>query len=180
VVEAAGDLADELGYDRLTLAALAQHFEVAVPSLYKHIAGVDQLLAAVAAEAIAALGERLREATTRSPGRSLRPLAAAYREFAHRHPGRYAATVRAADPSTPAAVAAGESVLATVLTVLAEYGIEGEGAIDTTRAIRSALHGFVSLEAASGFGLPRDVDRSFGHLVAMLETALVSLAAASP
>lgn len=178
VVEAAGDLADEVGYDHLTLAAVAQHFGVAVPSLYKHIAGLDELLAALAVEAIATLGERLSTAAEAGPG--LRPLAEAYRQFARSHPGRYAATVRAADPSDPAARAATERVLATVGSVLEQYNLPSDGAmVDTTRAIRSALHGFVSLEAASGFGLPRDIDLSFHHLVAMLESALLNPVAAS-
>lgn len=42
---------------------------------------------------------------------------------------------------------------------------------DATRALRSALHGFVSLEAAGGFGLPRDVDRSFSRLVTAVDSA---------
>lgn len=180
VVEAAGDLADQLGYDRLTLAAVAQHFGVAVPSLYKHIAGLDQLQAEVAAEAITELGKRLAAAIAGETGQGLRALAHAYRQYAHGHPGRYAATVRAADPSNPAAVAASEAVLSTVLSVLEGYGIKGDDAIDTTRAIRSALHGFVTLEAASGFGLPRDIDRSFDRLVTMLESALVRPVTASP
>jgi len=49
--------------------------------------------------------------------------------------------------------------------VLEGYGIEGDDAIDVTRSLRAALHGFVSLEAAGGFGLPADVDRSFDRLI---------------
>jgi hypothetical protein len=36
------------------------------------------------------------------------------------------------------------------------------------------LHGFVTLEAAGGFGLPRDVDRSFDRLVDALDAALTA------
>jgi Tetracyclin repressor-like, C-terminal domain len=46
--------------------------------------------------------------------------------------------------------------------------------VDATRALRSALHGFVMLENAGGFGLPRDVDRSFGQLVAAFDLAFRS------
>jgi hypothetical protein len=41
-----------------------------------------------------------------------------------------------------------------------------------SRALRSALHGFASLEAAGGFGLPRDVNRSYRFLVDTLITGL--------
>jgi len=36
------------------------------------------------------------------------------------------------------------------------------------RAFRSAVHGFVLLEAAGGFGIPVDLDDSFDRLVATL------------
>ncbi|HZD17315.1 MAG TPA: TetR-like C-terminal domain-containing protein [Actinomycetota bacterium] len=38
----------------------------------------------------------------------------------------------------------------------------------------AALHGFVSLEALGGFGLPRRVGRSFARLVQILDAALRS------
>jgi hypothetical protein len=46
--------------------------------------------------------------------------------------------------------------------------------VDATRALRSALHGFVVLENDGGFGLPRDVDRSFDQMVAALDLAIKS------
>ena len=49
--------------------------------------------------------------------------------------------------------------------VLVAYDLGGDDAIDAIRALRSMLHGFVSLEAGGGFGLPVDIERSFGRLV---------------
>ena len=59
-----------------------------------------------------------------------------------------------------------------VLDILAGYDLRGDDAIDAARALRSMLHGFITLEAAGGFGLPVDIDRSFGRLVDGLVTAL--------
>ena len=39
---------------------------------------------------------------------------------------------------------------------------------------RAAVHGFVALEAAGGFGLPRDTDRSFDQMIAGLDRAYLS------
>jgi hypothetical protein len=44
-------------------------------------------------------------------------------------------------------------------------GLSGDDAVDATRALRAALHGFVVLEAAHGFGVAADVDRSFTRLL---------------
>jgi hypothetical protein len=38
--------------------------------------------------------------------------------------------------------------------------------------VRSALHGFVTLEAVGGFGIPLDLDESFERMVAALARGL--------
>jgi hypothetical protein len=59
-----------------------------------------------------------------------------------------------------------------VTSVLDGFGVTGDDAIDATRSLRAALHGFVSLEDAGGFGLPTDVDRSFDRLIHGLVRAI--------
>lgn len=172
VTAGAAAIADEVGFERLTLAGVAERFGVAVPSLYKHVDGLGGLRREVATLAIRELGRALTAAVEGAPDDPLPALAHAYRDFARAHPGRYAATVRAPDPDDVDAVEASDAVLATVLSVMARYGSSGSDAIDATRALRAALHGFVTLEAGGGFGLPRDIDRSFERLVDLLGDAL--------
>ncbi|MGY1718822.1 TetR-like C-terminal domain-containing protein [Blastococcus sp. SYSU DS0552] len=69
-------------------------------------------------------------------------------------------------------LAAADAVLRVVLAVLAGYGLTGVDAIDATRSLRAALHGFVTLEAAGGFGMPREIDRSFDRFLAAFDSAL--------
>jgi hypothetical protein len=64
------------------------------------------------------------------------------------------------------------AVVQVVLDVLAGYELREEDAIDATRALRSALHGFITLEADGGFGLPQDIDRSFERLVRVIATGI--------
>jgi AcrR family transcriptional regulator len=171
VVAEAARIADDVGLDRLTLAAVAQRLGVALPSLYKHVNGLDELQRRLATRALTGLGAALSEATVgRAGGDALRHLAAAYRGYARSHPGGYASTLRAPDSGDAERIAASDAVLRTVFAVLAGYGLTGDDAIDATRCLRSGLHGFVALEAAGGFGLPRDVDRTFDRLVAMLDS----------
>ena len=165
----AARLADESGFDRLTLAAVAQRFGVAVPSLYKHISGLDALRRQVALRGIRELGDALAAAVAGDG--ALTEIAHAYRGYARSHPGRYSATLRAPDPDDANTTTATQPVLDTVLGVMAGYGLTGADAIDATRALRAALHGFVELEAVGGFGLPQDVDRSFERLIEILDTA---------
>lgn len=172
MVDEAARLADEVGLERLTLAMIAQRLGVALPSLYKHVRGLDALLQKLSALATAELAAVLSAAAVgRAGGDAVRALAHAYRTYARTYPGRYLTTQRVPDPEDPEHVAAGERAVGTIYAVLVGYGLTGDDAVDATRALRSALHGFVILDGAGGFGLPRDVDRSYDRLVAALDLA---------
>ena len=70
--------------------------------------------------------------------------------------------------------AAGAAVVGLIVAVLRGYDLEGEPAIHAVRAIRSALHGFVSLEREGGFGLPINIDDSYDNLIGMLDAGLAA------
>ena len=177
VVVEAERIADEVGLSRLTLAALAESLGVRQPSLYKHIDGMDGLQRSIAVRAKIELGDVLgRAAVGKSGDDAIRALSQSYRRWATTHPGRYSATVRAPKPGDVDDQAASATVVGVVLDVLAGYGLHGDDAIDAARALRSTLHGFVALDAAGGFGLPVDIDRSFDRLVDGLIVSLHHLA----
>jgi AcrR family transcriptional regulator len=175
VVEEAERLADEVGLARLTLAALAARLGVRQPSLYKHIDGTDGLVRSISVRAKSELAYVLaRGAVGRERGDAIASIANAYRKWALEHPGRYAAAQSAPAPGDAEDQAASAAVVQVVTDVLAGYRLGGDDAIDATRALRSALHGFVALESGGGFGLPVDVDRSFERLVNGIATAFSS------
>jgi AcrR family transcriptional regulator len=169
VVREAAALADEAGYDKLTLAAVAERTGVRLPSLYKHVASLDALRQGVAALATSELADAMTAAAVgRAGSDALRAVADAYRDYGRAHPGRYAATVRAPRPDDAGHTAAVDAVLQVVFAVLAGWGITGDDAIDATRALR----GFLALEAGGGFGMPRDIDRSYQRFITAFDTAL--------
>jgi AcrR family transcriptional regulator len=179
VVAEAARVADEVGLGRLTLAMVAKRFGVALPSLYKHVSGLDALLQKVSAMATAELAADVTGAAAGLAGSdALRAIARAWRAFAKRRPGIYPAVQRVPDAADPDHVAAAEKVVGVVFAVLRGYGLDGDDLVDATRAMRSAIHGFVMLEMAGGFGLPQDIDRSFDRLVDMVDLGLGNRVAA--
>ncbi|MDW5597595.1 TetR-like C-terminal domain-containing protein, partial [Conexibacter stalactiti] len=117
----------------------------------------------------------LREAAVgRARGDALRAASDALRGYALAHPGTYLAAQRAPDPGDAEAVAAAGEAVEVFVALLAGYGLDGSDAIHAVRAVRSALHGFVTIEADGGFGMAESVDESFARLVAMLDAALGS------
>jgi len=180
VVEHALAVVDEggpRGFETLSLSAVAARTGVAVPSLYKHVGSLEDLKTAVATVAVRELAAALAGATIGlAKEDALRALAGAYREFARRAPGRYAATQRAAGAGQEDLAQAAAETVAVTVSVLRGFGLPPERSIDAVRVVRSALHGFVVLESGGGFGLPNDLDQSFGVLVDTLVSGIRSLA----
>jgi hypothetical protein len=63
-------------------------------------------------------------------------------------------------------------VVALMAAVLGGYGLEGDDMIHAVRAVRSALHGFVSLEREGGFALAVSVPESYDRLIQMINAGL--------
>jgi AcrR family transcriptional regulator len=173
VVAAAAEIADAEGLDRLTLARVAAAAGVRTPSLYNHVESLDDVRRRVALLALRDLADALRDAAVgRAGDDALAAMADAYRAYARRHPGRYAATQRAPAEGDEEMRAAAKGAVDVVLAILRGYGLEGDDAIHAARAVRSALHGFVALEAGGGFGIPVDLDESYARMVRALARGL--------
>lgn len=167
VVAQAAAMADAAGgIQGVTLTDLAAALDIRVPSLYNHIAGLDDLHHALAVYALQQLIVRLRGATAGQVGReALLALAAAYRRFAQEHPGIYPLTLRAPASDDPVMTALAQELLQMLLLILASFGIQGEDAFHAIRGLRALLHGFTTLEANEGFKMALDLDESFRRLI---------------
>jgi AcrR family transcriptional regulator len=173
VADTAARLADRDGFDTLTLGAVAAELGVRTPSLYNHVEGLAGVRRAIALRGLQELGEAIRDAAVgRSADDAVIAVAAAYRSYAGAHPGVYAALQRAPDPGDAELESAAARVLEPIFAVLRGYGVEGDDAVHAARALRSALHGFVDLERAGGFGLDLDLDESYRRSVAVLAAGL--------
>jgi AcrR family transcriptional regulator len=173
VLSAALVLADD-GLDRVTFARLAEVLGVRAPSLYNHVDGRAALLRLITLRALTELAEAIASAAAGLAGDdAVRATAHAYRAYARAHPGSYEATLapQAGDPEVRAAA---DRVVGLLLSILRAWKLDGDDAIDAIRTLRSALHGFVTLERAGGFALSRKTDASFDALIALLLRGLNS------
>jgi AcrR family transcriptional regulator len=174
VTRAAVELVDELGIAGLTLAAVAGRTGVTSPSLYKHVTGLPELRTRLAVTVVDEMTAGLRAATTgRSREDALRAGMLAYRDYVIEHPHRYAALPQAA-PDDPDLVASAGRLLDVVLALLSGYGLHGAAAVHAARCFRAAAHGFASLQAVGGFGMPQDLDVSYHRLVDALAMSMGS------
>ena len=69
VVASAAGLADEIGFQGVTMGLLADRLGVRAPSLYKHVGGLADVQHRLAALALTELGEVIRDAMQGRAGR---------------------------------------------------------------------------------------------------------------
>ncbi len=176
VIQAAAQMVNEEGVDALTLGHLANRLGVQTPSLYNHIGGLPDLRRELAVLNAYALGQAMADAAIGKSGpQALNAVAQAYRGYIKTNPGLYLATLRSSGLQSqpdPALTTAEKRAVDTVLAVLASFGLSGEDALHAARALRSAVHGFTTLEISGGFGIPLDLDESFRRLIETLAESL--------
>src|SRR5690606_41898421 len=63
-------------------------------------------------------------------------------------------------------------LLEVFLSVLRAYRLDESAAVHAARCLRAIVHGFTSIEAAGGVGLPEDLDETFEQPIAVYVASL--------
>jgi AcrR family transcriptional regulator len=156
ILDRAEHLLDAEGPGALTMRRIADDLGIRAPSLYKHLRGKDDIVAALQGRALIDLAAALRPET----GDPI-ALAGAYRRWALHHPHRYELTTRREllrDRLPPGVEAAAAAPLVTTVG----------GDQHLARALWALAHGLVDLELAHRFPPGADLDRTWALAVARL------------
>lgn len=173
IVNAALTFLDREGWDALTINALATQLGTKGPSLYNHVVSLDDLRRTVRMRVI---GDIIGMLNTVADGRTrddaVVTMAAAYRSYAHHHPGRYSAFTRMPlGGDDPEYTEATRAAAAPVIAVLSSFGLAGEDAFYASLEFWSAMHGFVLLEM-TGVMNGIDTDAVFTDMVMRLAAGM--------
>ncbi|MGW0826860.1 TetR/AcrR family transcriptional regulator [Streptomyces sp. NPDC002845] len=151
LVQAGAELADEVGFDQVTVSELARRFDVKVASLYSHLKNSQDLRTRIALLALEELADRAADALAGRAGKdALTAFADVYRDYAREHPGRYTAAQLRLDPET-AAASAGVRHAHMTRAILRGYDLTEPDQTHAVRLLGSVFHGYVSLEMGGGF-----------------------------
>jgi AcrR family transcriptional regulator len=173
LVRAGAELADEVGFERVTLSALARRFDVRVASLYSHLRNSHDLRTGIALLALTEMADRASDALAGRAGKAaLSAFADVYRTYAREHPGRYAAARLPLDPET-AAASVGARHAQMTRAILRDYDLAEPDETHAVRLLGSVFHGYVSLELAGGFSHSApDAEESWHWVVDHLDALL--------
>ncbi|MEU8914375.1 WHG domain-containing protein [Streptomyces nigrescens] len=173
VAEAAAELADEVGADRLTVSALARRLGVRDASLYSHVKNLQDLRVRIALLAAVEMTDRIGSAVAGRAGKdALIAFADAYRQYALDHPGRYAVSQMRFSPEEVADSAGVRRSVELTYGMLRAYGLTEPDLTDAARMLRSTFHGYIHLELSGGFGHPRAVQESWKRSLEALHVLL--------
>ncbi|RYV53030.1 TetR/AcrR family transcriptional regulator [Pengzhenrongella frigida] len=151
IIAEAADLADEAGFDGVTLSAVARRLGVQTPSLYSHVRDRAALLDGITALALSELADRVAVAIAgRADRLALHGFAEAHRAYSLQSPGRWQSLQRRAGAAAVESSAA-RSFVALTDALLRGYGLPPEERVHATRLIGSTINGFLALEAIGSF-----------------------------
>ncbi|MGW1893477.1 TetR-like C-terminal domain-containing protein [Streptomyces sp. NPDC002004] len=173
LTEAAAEMADEAGLEKVTVSALARRFGVKDASLYSHVKNLRDLRVRIALLAAGEMTDRIGAAVAGRSGKdALVAFADAYRRYGLEHPGRYAATQMRFEPEEVADSAGFRRSVDLTYGMLRAYGLTEPDLTDAGRLLRSAFHGYVHLELSGAFGHSREVEQSWSRSLDALHALL--------
>ncbi|MHD0303819.1 TetR/AcrR family transcriptional regulator [Rhodococcus erythropolis] len=177
---AGAELADEVGFEHVTVSAVARQFDVKVASLYSHVKSSNDLKTRIALLALEEMADQAADAVAGRSGRdALTAFANVYRDYAKAHPGRYAASQMRLTPED-AATSAGFRHSQMMRSILRGYNLTD---LDQTHAVRllgSVFHGYASLELGGSFSHSApDSAESWSRILEALDSMLTNWPASS-
>jgi AcrR family transcriptional regulator len=166
IVACALGLADKDGLEEVALGRVAESLGVQASALYNHLDGADGLRHEVAVRSTENLASTLRDAAVaRSGVDAVRSVAHAYRDFASEHPGQYASTLLPPSNSEDDLVTFHKAIIDLFRQILGAFDLDDGALLHRARALRSAIHGFVALEAIDAFTYDEPTVTSFDSLL---------------
>ena len=175
LIAAAADLADDEGFDAVTVSAVARRVGVQPASVYSHLSGLPAVRRGIHELALDELADQVGEAVAgRATYDALLGLANAHRDFARLKPGRWSALQQTASGGTAQSPGA-RRVSGLLVGTLRGYELKESALVDASRLVGATINGYVALEAGGGFAhrSPATTDSWFA-VVAALDRALRS------
>jgi AcrR family transcriptional regulator len=175
VVNAAITCLDQEGETALGVNRVARALGIKPPAIYKHIDGNAGLRRAVALEIWRSYLTDCQNQTTDLPDPCalLRIGAQATRNFAQRHPARYAVMMQyQMRPTDPEEAEIIQNALQFFQRSLQLYELSNDALIDVMRMVNAAIYGFITRERLELMTLSRSTDQSYE---VMLDALIVAI-----
>ena len=173
VLSAAADLADQDGFDAITISTLARRFGVRPASLYSHVRDLASVREGVHELALGELADRVAVAVAgRAAFDALSGFAEVHRRYATERPGCWTAVQRPAT-ATIARSDGARRLSTLLLAVIGGYNLpEGEH-VHAARFVGATINGYLTLNRTGAYDhRTQPADVSWNRAVFALDSAL--------
>lgn len=176
LLNAAETVLDRDGTDGVTVRAVALEAAVSPMSVYNRFESKEGLVVALATRALGELADAVNASADAAPVDRFREACRNYRDFALRHPARYALIFGSGSPledQSSAVAAAGRAIFETLIRLIdALEGLRTQrDSAEDAQSVWSAVHGAVTIQHA-GIGQTPDADATFENLLDLLLAGL--------
>lgn len=171
VIKAASEIADADGLNNVSLKVVAEKLNIRTPSLYNHIASIDDLLREVAHNGMLAMNAKMTQSAIGKAGdTAIKSISVEYFQFMIEHPGVYEtiqwATWHGNDET--AKIFCEYKTLLT--TLILSCGFKEQDANEILDLIMGVLHGYTTLQLRFALINP---DKSKADLCNAIDTILI-------
>jgi len=174
IIEAAIRLMEEIGCENFTLKKLAEYLMIKPASLYNHIASQSELNYAIGKAALERLTTVMELASKEKEGiEAITAISVAYRKYAKENPVLYETFINIPSIRNELIKEGRHSIGDILRRILRPYRLTEEETIHMSRAIRSAMHGFISLENSGYFQTEVSLESSYAYMIRCLTVSLL-------
>lgn len=146
IIQVSFSLADEIGINQVTFPKLAEKLGIKYPSLYNHFKNMDDLKIEMTIYHLKELNLKLMQNLVGKSGKeAIETFAYIYRDFAFENRTAYGLYVNIPSTKSEEVILLAKETNNIILRILNFYIKDEIQLIHQSRALRSLLHGFVSL-----------------------------------
>lgn len=162
VVEKAAQLANEIGFEAITMKILADSLNVQPPSLYNHVKGLDDLQNELMLYGWKHIEERMLKAAAGVSGYDAwEAICRAFYKYATENPGVFSAMLWYNKYKSSEARDVTEGIFFVCFKITSSLHISEGNCNHLIRTFRAFLEGFSLLVNNKAFGHPLEVEKSF-------------------
>lgn len=166
IIQVAFSLADEIGLNQVTFQKIAEKLGIKYPSLYNHFTNMDNLKVEMTVYLLNELNLKLMKSLIGKSGKdAIREFAYVYKDFAFQNKTAYRLFMSIPSTENPELFRLAKETTGIIRQLLEFYINDEIFLVHKSRALRSLLHGFVSLHSFGYFHGKVDLEESFQCMI---------------
>lgn len=173
VIQAASDIADKEGLNKVSLKIVAEKLNIRTPSLYNHIESLDDLLREVAHSGMRAMNDQMSQAAVGTSGdTAIKAISAAYFSFMIAHPGVYETVQWAVWHGSSETAELFDNYKSLFVKLILSCKLKTRNTDEILNLLIGVLHGCTTLQLGKAFTNPEDAIKG---LTDSIDTVLLGI-----